>query len=84
MAHCASLTKFSLEIERGRKIAFVGPNGAGKIDPHAPSSPMWTRVMKVPFRWETDVEIGYFAQDSAEKMASERTVEEEAENRLPQ
>ena len=76
------IDKFSLEIERGRKIAFVGPNGAGK-------STLMRLIADVDKSYEgsislgTDVEIGYFAQDSAEKMASERTVEEEAETVCP-
>ena len=61
----------SLEIERGRKIAFVGPNGAGK-----------STLMRIVAGVDKDfsgavtlgsgVEIGYFAQESAESMSSER------------
>lgn len=72
----------SLEIERGRKIAFVGPNGAGK-------STLMRIVAGVDKEFEgavtlgSGVEIGYFAQESAEAMSSERTVEEEAETVCP-
>ncbi|MCE1195289.1 ATP-binding cassette domain-containing protein, partial [bacterium] len=72
----------SLEIERGRKIAFVGPNGAGK-------STLMRIVAGVDEGFAgavtlgSGVEIGYFAQESAEAMSSERTVEEEAETVCP-
>lgn len=76
------LDNLSLEIERGKKIAFVGPNGAGK-----------STLMRIIAGADRDyegnlslgsgVEIAYFAQNSAERMASERTVEEEAETVCP-
>lgn len=72
----------SLEIERGCKMAFVGPNGAGK-------STLMRLIAGVDSSFEgamslgSGVEIGYFAQDSAEKMSSGRTVEEEAESVCP-
>ena len=76
------LSDLSMEIERGRKIAFVGPNGAGK-----------STLMRIIAGADGDyggsmtlgsgVEVAYFAQDSAEKMASQRTVEEEAETVCP-
>jgi len=76
------IDNFSLEIERGRKMAFVGPNGAGK-----------STLMRLLAGTDKDfegsislgsgIEIGYFAQDSAEKMSSNRTVEEEAETVCP-
>lgn len=76
------IENLSLEIERGRKIAFAGPNGAGK-------STLMRLIAGVDkdFRGSialgSGVEIGYFAQDSAEKMSSERTVEEEADTVCP-
>jgi ATP-binding cassette subfamily F protein 3 len=74
--------KISLEIERGRKIAFVGPNGAGK-------STLMRLIAGVDNEHEgsitlgAGIEIGYFAQDSAEKMSSGLTVEAEAESVCP-
>lgn len=76
------IDKFSLDIERGRKIAFVGPNGAGK-------STLMRIIAGTDKEYSgnlgigTGVEIAYFAQDSAEKMSSERTVEQEAETVCP-
>ena len=76
------LADLSIEIERGRKIAFVGPNGAGK-----------STLMRIIAGADRDyegsmnlgsgVEVAYFAQDSAERMSSDRTVEEEAETVCP-
>ena len=76
------IDKLSLEIERGRKIAFVGPNGAGK------STLMrliagTDKVFEGSITLGAGIEIGYFAQDSAEKISSNRTVEEEAETVCP-
>jgi ATP-binding cassette subfamily F protein 3 len=76
------LENLSIEIERGKKIAFVGPNGAGK-------STLMRIIAGVDKDFEgtlnfgSGVEAAYFAQDSAEKMSSERTVEEEAETVCP-
>jgi len=74
--------KFSLELERGQKLALVGPNGAGK-----------STLMRIIAGAETSFEgelsfganilVGYFSQESAELMASESTVEEEAESVCP-
>jgi ATP-binding cassette subfamily F protein 3 len=71
-----------LEIERGMKVAFVGPNGAGK-----------STLMRIlagadreylgRIRFGSGVEASYFAQDTAERMAGDRTVEEEAESLCP-
>jgi len=71
-----------LEIERGMKVAFVGPNGAGK-----------STLMRILagadhefdglLRFGSGVEASYFAQDTAERMVSDRTVEEEAESLCP-
>ena len=71
-----------LEIERGMKVAFVGPNGAGK------STLMRLlagadRDFEGQLRFGAGVEASYFAQDTAERMASDRTVEEEAESLCP-
>lgn len=76
------IDNLGLEIERGRKIAFVGPNGAGK------STLMRIiagadRDFQGSLTLGTGVEVGYFAQDSAEKMSSQRSVEEEAESVCP-
>lgn len=76
------IDNLGLEIERGRKIAFVGPNGAGK------STLMRIiagadREFQGSLTLGTGVEVGYFAQDSAEKMSSQRSVEEEAESVCP-
>ncbi|TXT50577.1 MAG: ATP-binding cassette subfamily F member 3 [Spirochaetes bacterium] len=76
------IDNLDLEIERGKKIAFVGPNGAGK-------STLMRIIAGVDSSYEgtmalgSGVEVGYFAQDSAEKMSSQRTVEEEAESVCP-
>jgi len=76
------IDKLDLEIERGRKIAFVGPNGAGK-------STLMRLIAGADKEFEgaislgAGIEIGYFAQDSAEKMSSGRTVEEEADSVCP-
>jgi len=71
-----------LEIERGMKVAFVGPNGAGK-----------STLMRIlagvdreylgRIRFGSGVEASYFAQDTSERMAGNRTVEEEAESLCP-
>ena len=72
----------SLEVERGRKIAFVGPNGAGK-------STLMRMIAGADKDYSgfivlgTGVETAYFAQDSAEKMSSSLTVEQEAETVCP-
>jgi ATP-binding cassette, subfamily F, member 3 len=71
-----------LEIERGMKVAFVGPNGAGK-------STLMRVLAGVDGEFEGAVRFGsgvapsYFAQDTAEKMVSDRSVEEEAESLCP-
>jgi ATP-binding cassette, subfamily F, member 3 len=71
-----------LEIDRGMKVAFVGPNGAGK-----------STLMRILagidgdyegiVRFGSGVETSYFAQDTAEKLSSDRSVEEEAESSCP-
>ena len=76
------LGSFSLEVERGQKIAFVGPNGAGK-----------STLMRIIAGVETNFEgamtyganeiLAYFSQESAELMASDATVEKEAESVCP-
>jgi ATP-binding cassette subfamily F protein 3 len=71
-----------LEIDRGMKVAFVGPNGAGK-----------STLMRIlagadrdftgQIRFGSGVEASYFAQDTADRMVGDRTVEEEAESLCP-
>ncbi|HTX71650.1 MAG TPA: ABC-F family ATP-binding cassette domain-containing protein [Rectinemataceae bacterium] len=73
---------FDLEIERGMKVAFVGPNGAGK-----------STLMRIlagadreyggELRFGSGIEVAYFAQDTADNMEGEGTVEEEAESVCP-
>ncbi len=76
------IDKLSLEVERGRKIAFVGPNGAGK-------STLMRLIAGTDAQYQgtitfgSGIEIGYFAQDSAENMSSLLNVEEEAETVCP-
>ncbi len=76
------LDKLDLEIERGMKVAFVGPNGAGK------STLMrllagTDREYEGEIRFGSGVEAAYFAQDTAEKMGGDATVEETAEALCP-
>jgi ATP-binding cassette subfamily F protein 3 len=76
------INSLDLEVERGMKVAFVGPNGAGK-------STLMRIIAGVDLEFEgtmrfgSGVESSYFAQDTAEKMMSDRTVEEEAELLCP-
>jgi len=71
-----------LEIERGMKVAFVGRNGAGK-------STLMRLVAGVDreyggeIRFGSGVEAAYFAQDTADLMDGEASVEEEAESLCP-
>jgi ATP-binding cassette subfamily F protein 3 len=70
------------EIERGMKVAFVGPNGAGK------STLMrliagTDRDFEGSIRFGSGVESAYFAQDTADLMDGEASVEEEAESLCP-
>ncbi len=70
------------EIERGMKVAFVGPNGAGK-----------STLMRIIAGADGDfqghlgfgsgIEVAYFAQDTADLMDGDATVEEEAESLCP-
>jgi ATP-binding cassette, subfamily F, member 3 len=76
------LSGLDLEIERGMKVAFVGPNGAGKSTLMRLISGA-DRDFEGAVRFGTGVEAAYFAQDTAEKMTGERTVEEEAESLCP-
>jgi ATP-binding cassette subfamily F protein 3 len=71
-----------LEIERGMKVAFVGPNGAGKSTLMRIIAGV-DREFEGNIRFGSGVESSYFAQDTAEKMVSDRTVEEEAELLCP-
>jgi ATP-binding cassette subfamily F protein 3 len=76
------IRSLDLEIDRGMKVAFVGPNGAGK-----------STLMRIiagadgefegALRFGSGVEASYFAQDTAERMTSDRTVEEEASADCP-
>ncbi len=71
-----------LEIERGMKVAFVGPNGAGKSTLMRILAGV-DREFEGNLRFGSGVEASYFAQDTAERMVSDRTVEEEAESLCP-
>jgi ATP-binding cassette, subfamily F, member 3 len=71
-----------LEIERGMKVAFVGPNGAGKSTLMRLLAGI-DRAFEGSMRFGSGVEASYFAQDTAERMVSDRTVEEEAESLCP-
>ncbi|HET7838480.1 MAG TPA: ABC-F family ATP-binding cassette domain-containing protein, partial [Rectinemataceae bacterium] len=76
------IENLDLEIERGMKVAFVGPNGAGK-----------STLMRIVAGADGDfegklgfgsgIEVAYFAQDTADLMDGEATVEEEAESLCP-
>jgi ATP-binding cassette subfamily F protein 3 len=76
------IKKFSLEVERGQKIALVGPNGAGK-------STLMRIIAGVEHEFEGSLAFGanailaYFSQESAERMESDATVEEEAQSVCP-
>ena len=71
-----------LEIERGMKVAFVGPNGAGK-------STLMRILAGVESDYEGTLTFGsgvapaYFAQDTADTMGGEGTVEDEASAECP-
>jgi ATP-binding cassette subfamily F protein 3 len=71
-----------LEIERGMKVAFVGPNGAGKSTLMRLIAGV-DREYEGTIRFGAGVETAYFAQDSAERMMSDRSVEEEASSLCP-
>jgi ATP-binding cassette, subfamily F, member 3 len=71
-----------LEIERGMKVAFVGPNGAGKSTLMRIIAGV-DREFEGQVRFGSGVEASFFAQDTAERMVSDRTVEEEAESLCP-
>jgi ATP-binding cassette, subfamily F, member 3 len=76
------ISGLDLEIERGMKVAFVGPNGAGKSTLMRIIAGV-DREYEGALRFGSGVEASYFAQDTAEKMVSDRTVEEEAELLCP-
>ena len=76
------LSGLDLEIERGMKVAFVGPNGAGK------STLMrliagTDRDYEGEIRFGSGVETAYFAQDTADLMGGDATVEETVEALCP-
>jgi ATP-binding cassette subfamily F protein 3 len=71
-----------LEIERGMKVAFVGPNGAGKSTLMRILAGV-DRDYEGRLRFGSGVEASYFAQDTAERMVGDRSVEEEAESLCP-
>jgi len=76
------IESLDLEIDRGMKVAFVGPNGAGK-------STLMRIVAGVDDDFEGTLRFGsgvipsYFAQDTAEKMTSDLSVEDEASQGCP-
>jgi len=71
-----------LEIERGMKVALVGPNGAGK-------STLMRIVARVESEFDGTLSFGsgvlpaYFAQDTADSMGGEGSVEEAASANCP-
>jgi ATP-binding cassette subfamily F protein 3 len=71
-----------LEINRGMKVAFVGPNGAGKSTLMRILAGV-DRDYEGSVRFGSGVEASYFAQDTAELMTGDRSVEEEAEALCP-
>ncbi|MDP3176794.1 MAG: ABC-F family ATP-binding cassette domain-containing protein, partial [Spirochaetaceae bacterium] len=76
------ISALDLEIDRGMKVALVGPNGAGK------STLMrliagTDRDYSGSIRFGSGVESAYFAQDTADLMDGEATVEEEASSLCP-
>lgn len=68
------LQNINLLIERGSKIAFVGQNGQGK------STLAKMMVNEIPFQGTMkighNVQIGYFAQNQAEYLDGNKTVED--------
>ena len=68
------LSNIDLLIERGSKIAFVGQNGQGK------STLAKMMVNDIPFQGDLkighNVQIGYFAQNQAEYLDGNKTVED--------
>ncbi|MBP7094607.1 MAG: ABC-F family ATP-binding cassette domain-containing protein [Spirochaetia bacterium] len=72
----------SFQVDSGWKVAFVGPNGAGK-----------STLMRLvagedadysgTLRLGSGVVVGYFAQDVADRLSGDLTVEQEAETVCP-
>ncbi len=77
------LSRVSLKMERGDKIAFVGQNGQGKstlakiITDHVTASSGEKKI-------GTNVNIGYYAQDQTESMNPSKTVLEIGEEAAPE
>jgi ATP-binding cassette, subfamily F, member 3 len=67
------LRKINLVVQRGEKIAFVGRNGEGK----STLSKMIAGVTEISggkLELGANVQIGYYAQDQADKLDGEKTV----------
>ncbi|RMG83787.1 MAG: ABC transporter ATP-binding protein [Bacteroidetes bacterium] len=71
------LKNVSLQIARGEKIALTGKNGAGK------TTFIKAIINQIPsegiIKWGHNVQVGYFAQDSADKLNDKLTVLETME-----
>ncbi len=76
------LSGLDLEIERGMKVAFVGPNGAGKSTLMRLLAGV-DRDYEGEIRFGSGVELAYFAQDTADLMGGDVTVEETVEALCP-
>ena len=68
-----TLTKLSFKLLKGNRIGVVGGNGLGK------STLLKSLVGKIPLlrgklKWGTNVEIGYFDQQSATQTTSKETI----------
>ncbi|AER66237.1 ABC transporter related protein [Thermovirga lienii DSM 17291] len=70
------LEEVDLEIQRGEKIAVVGVNGAGKSTLARLMSGRET-PSEGSVNWGHNVKIGFYSQESAANLSSEKTVWEE-------